>query len=292
MSATVVDRGDASVDVVPPRKDYRQVKSPSQMVVAAVGLVLGAWIITLLAANENIDYGTIVGNITNEMILQGLLKTFQLTLVSMGLGLLFGVVIAVAKLSTNRLLITMADVYIWFFRGVPLLVQILIWGNFSLLFPRLGVGIPFTDVVFFSVSTNAVITTFVASILALTLHEAAYMAEVVRGGLQGVDRGQAEAAKALGMNGRQVLMRIILPQALRIIIPPTGNQLISLMKASAMVSVIAGGELMTVANDIGSISYRTIELLTVATFWYLVIVSLLTILQRYLEQRLAKGERR
>lgn len=292
MSVHTTSQEEAPVDVVPPRKDYKPVRSPSQLFVAGIGLVIGAWIVTLLAANENIDYGTILSNITNEMILEGLLKTFQLTFLGMTFGTILGIIIAVAKLSTNKLLITMANVYIWFFRGVPLLVQILIWGNFSLLFPRLGIGIPFTDIVFFSVSTNAVITTFVASILALTLHEAAYMAEVVRGGLQGVDHGQSEAAKALGMNGWQVLTRIVLPQALRIIIPPTGNQLISLMKASAMVSVIAGGELMTVANDIGSISYRTIELLTVATFWYLVIVSVLSVVQRYLERRLGKGFRR
>lgn len=257
-----------------------------------IGLVFAAWIIALLADNDNIDYSVIASNISNEMVLEGLLKTFELTIVSMLIGTVLGVLIAVARMSGNRVLTALAEFYIWFFRGVPLLVQIMIWGNFSLLFPQLGLGVPFTDVMLFSVATNSALTVFVASVLALSLHEAAYMAEVVRGGIQGVDGGQEEAAKAIGMTRGTILRRVVLPQALRIIIPPTGNQLISLLKASAMVSVIAGGELMTVANDIGSISYHNLEMLTVATFWYLVIVSVMTLLQRYLERRLARDSRR
>lgn len=263
-----------------------------QWVAAAIGLLIAAWIVYLVIINPNLDFGTVISNITNEMILEGLLRTFQLTVISMAIGTVLGVVIACARISSNRLLNSLANFYIWLFRGVPLLVQILIWGNFALLFPRLGVGIPFTDVMLFEVSTNSVITVFVASILALSLHEGAYMAEVVRGGLQGVDQGQEEAAKALGMSGVSILIRIILPQAMRIIIPPTGNQLISLLKASSLVSVIAGGELMTVANDIGSISYKTLELLFVATFWYLVIVTVLSAVQRVLEMRMSRGARR
>ena len=277
---------------VPPRSEYVPVRNTAQWVAAAVGLVILAWIVSLILVNPNLDFGTVLSNITNEMILEGLLKTFQLTVVSMLIGTVLGVVIACARISNNRLMNGLANLYIWFFRGVPLLVQILIWGNFALLFPNLGVGIPFTDFMFFEVPTNSVITVFVASILALSLHEAAYMAEVVRGGLQGVDQGQEEAAKALGMSGPRIMMRIVLPQALRMIIPPTGNQLISLLKASALVSVIAGGELMTVANDIGAISYKTLELLAVATFWYLVIVTVLSVLQKFLEKRMSRGARR
>lgn len=277
---------------VPPRSEYVPVRNPLQWAGAAVGLVILAWIVYLILINPNLDFGTVLSNITNEMILEGLLKTFQLTLISMLIGTVLGVVIACARISRNRLMNSLADLYIWFFRGVPLLVQILIWGNFALLFPNLGIGIPFTDVMFVEVPTNSVITVFVASLLALSLHEAAYMAEVVRGGLQGVDQGQEEAAKALGMSGLRIMTRIILPQALRMIIPPTGNQLISLLKASALVSVIAGGELMTVANDIGAISYKTLELLAVATFWYLVIVTVLSAVQKVLEKRMSRGARR
>jgi polar amino acid transport system permease protein len=290
MSTQVVE--PARKRSVPPRREYIPVRSPGQIVLVVVGLVLAAWILALLADNKNIDYGLILTNISDEMILKGLLKTFELTLVSMVIGIVLGIGIAIAKMSGNRVLTALSEFYIWFFRGVPLLVQIMIWGNFALLFPRLGLGVPFTNVMLFSVPTNSAISVFTASVLALALHEAAYMAEVVRGGIQGVDSGQEEAAKAIGMTRRQVLRRVVLPQALRVIIPPTGNQLISLLKASAMVSVIAGGELMTVANDIGSVSYKTLEMLTVATFWYLVIVSVMTVLQRYLERRLAKGSRR
>lgn len=292
MTAPVSEHRVGATQVPPPRSEYVPHRSKSQLIVAVVCLTFGTWIVYLLAINPNIDFGLVLSNITSGMILGGLLKTLQLTAIAMVIGTILGVAIAVAKLANNRLLTTMADGYIWFFRGVPLLVQILIWGNFALLFPTLGIGIPFTDVMFFQVSTNAVISVFVASLLALSLHEAAYMAEVVRGGLLGVDIGQEEAAKALGMSRGQVIARVVLPQALRMIIPPAGNQLISLLKASAMVSVIAGGELMTVANDIGSVSYRTLELLTVATFWYLVTVSVLTLLQRYLERRISRGARR
>lgn len=278
--------------VVPPRSEYVPVRNPLQWVAAAAGLVILAWIVYLILINPNLDFGTVLSNITNEMILEGLLRTFQLTLIAMLIGTALGVLIACARISKNRLMNSLADLYIWFFRGVPLLVQILIWGNFALLFPNLGIGIPFTDVMFVEVPTNSVITVFVASLLALSLHEAAYMAEVVRGGLQGVDQGQEEAAKALGMSGWRIMTRIILPQALRMIIPPTGNQLISLLKASALVSVIAGGELMTVANDIGAISYKTLELLAVATFWYLVIVTVLSAVQKVLEKRMSRGVRR
>ena len=278
--------------MVPPRSEYVPVRNPLQWVAAAAGLVILAWIVYLILINPNLDFGTVLSNITNEMILEGLLRTFQLTLIAMLIGTALGVLIACARISKNRLMNSLADLYIWFFRGVPLLVQILIWGNFALLFPNLGIGIPFTDVMFVEVPTNSVITVFVASLLALSLHEAAYMAEVVRGGLQGVDQGQEEAAKALGMSGWRIMTRIILPQALRMIIPPTGNQLISLLKASALVSVIAGGELMTVANDIGAISYKTLELLAVATFWYLVIVTVLSAVQKVLEKRMSRGVRR
>lgn len=289
MSSSTVNRPEA---VVPPRSEYIPVRNPVQWGAAAIGLVIAAWIVYLVLINPNLDFVTVVSNITNEMILEGLLRTFQLTIISMAIGTVMGVAIACARISRNRLLNSLASWYIWIFRGVPLLVQIMIWGNFALLFPKLGIGIPFTDIMLIDVPTNSVITVFVASILALSLHEAAYMAEVVRGGLQGVDQGQEEASKALGMSGTRILTRIVLPQAMRMIIPPTGNQLISLLKASSLVSVIAGGELMTVANDIGSISYKTLELLFVATFWYLVIVTVLSVVQRVLEKRMSRGVRR
>jgi polar amino acid transport system permease protein len=193
------------------------------------------------------------------------------------------------KMSRNTVLGGIATGYVWLFRGVPLLVQMLVWGNFALLFPVLGIGIPFTDIMFLQVKTNSVIVPFAAACLGLALHEAAYMAEVVRGGFLAVDRGQQEAAASIGMKHATMMRRIVLPQAIRVIIPPTGNQFISLVKASSLVAVIAGGELLTAVQDISASNYRTMELLFVASFWYLVIVTVLSIGQFFLEKRASKG---
>lgn len=268
------------------------VRHYGQWTTAAVAVVLLASLAFALADNENIDYATIAEYFSSEAILKGLLTTFQMSIIGMVAGILIGVLIAVARMSDNAVLRSMAGAYIWLFRGVPLLVQILVWGNFALLFPRLGVGIPFTDTLFFSVDTNIVITTFVAACLGLALHEGAYMAEIVRGGILGIDSGQREAATALGMSGALAMRRVILPQALRIIIPPTGNQFISLLKASSLVAIIAGHDLMSTAQNIAAQNYRTIEMLLVASLWYLLIVSVLNVLQRMLEQRLGRSVNR
>ena len=284
--------GDASsVDAFVPIHSV-PVRHWGQMATAAIIVVLGAAFVYSLAENPNIAWDVVFENLTATDVLEGLVVTFQLTLVGMAIGLVLGVLLAIARLSNNRVLQSISAAYVWFFRGVPLLVQILIWGNFALLFPRLGLGIPFTDIMFFSVDTNMVLTTFVAACVALGLHEAAYMAEVVRGGILGVDTGQAEAGVALGMTSAQCMRRIVLPQTMRIILPPTGNQLITLLKSSSLVSVIAGQDLMTAVTSIGATNYRVIELLLVATFWYLVIVSILSVGQRMLEKRASRGHHR
>jgi polar amino acid transport system permease protein len=272
--------------------DAVPVRRYGQWCTAAVAVVLLASLAFALADNENIDYATIAEYFSSAAILKGLLTTFQMSIIGMVAGILIGVLIAVARMSDNAVLRSMAGGYIWLFRGVPLLVQILVWGNFALLFPRLGVGIPFTDTLFFSVDTNTVITTFVAACLGLSLHEGAYMAEIVRGGILGIDPGQREAATALGMSGPLAMRRVVLPQALRIIIPPTGNQFISLLKASSLVAIIAGHDLMSTAQNIAAQNYRTIEMLLVASLWYLLIVSVLNVLQRMLEQRLGRSVNR
>ncbi|WP_431710535.1 amino acid ABC transporter permease [Glutamicibacter uratoxydans] len=269
-----------------PRKRY------GQWATAVVLLIFSASLALALAQNENIHYATIAEFFAAEAVLKGLVTTFQLTAIGMLIGLVVGVLVAVAKMSENKVLKTLAELYIWIFRGVPLLVQILILGNFALLFPKLGVGIPFTDIMFFSVDTNIVITTFVAGALALGLHEGAYMAEIVRGGILGVDQGQEEAAIALGMTGTLAMGRIILPQAMRIIIPPTGNQFISLLKASSLIAIISGHDLMSTVQNISAQSYRTIEMLLVASLWYLIVVTVLNILQSKLEKRLSRSVRR
>lgn len=269
-----------------PRKRY------GQWATAIVLLVLSAALVLALAENENIHYPTIAEFFAAEQVLKGLITTFQLTAIGMLAGVVIGVLVALAKMSDNHVLRVLAEGYIWIFRGVPLLVQILIFGNFALLFPKLGIGIPFTDIMFISVDTNVVITTFVAGALALGLHEGAYMAEIVRGGILGVDQGQEEAATALGMGGLLAMRRIVLPQALRIIIPPTGNQFISLLKASSLIAIISGHDLMSTVQNISAQSYRTIEMLLVASLWYLIIVTVLNLLQSKLEKRLGRSVRR
>ncbi len=182
------------------------------------------------------------------------------------------------RLSPSPVLRLGSGFYTWVFRGTPLLVQILLWGNLALLFEHIG---PF--------DTNSVMTPFVASVVALGLNEAAYMAEVVRGGILAVDRGQFDASLALGMPRALAMRRIILPQALRVIIPPAGNQFISLLKATSLVSVIAGGDLLTAAENISSANLHTIELMLVATFWYLAITTVTSLGQFALERRLARA---
>ncbi len=250
------------------------------------GLWLGsAVVVALLVAlavtlwrSPHIDRAAIAQFQFAPAILRGLRTTVVLAVLAAIIGLVLGVLLAVMRLSPSPVLRLFSGGYTWLLRGTPLLVQILLWGNLALLFQHIG---PF--------DTNALITPFVASVIALGLNEAAYMAEVVRAGILAVDHGQADAALALGMSRRLAMRRIILPQALRVIIPPAGNQFISLLKATSLVSVIAGGDLLTAAENISSANLKTIELMFVATFWYLVLTSLTSIGQYFVERRLARA---
>jgi polar amino acid transport system permease protein len=205
----------------------------------------------------------------------------------MVLGTVLGGVIGVMRMSRNKLLNSIAGFYVWFFRATPVLVQLIFWFNLSALYPTLGLELPF-GITFLQVDTNTVMTPIVAAILCLTLNEAAYMAEITRGGFLGVDPGQTEAAKALGM-GRFNTLRILIPQAMRMIIPPTGNQVISLLKATSLVSVVGIADLLHSAQLIYASNYQTIPLLTVAGLWYLFITSILSYFQSRIERRLARG---
>ncbi|MBO0875258.1 MAG: amino acid ABC transporter permease [Pseudonocardia sp.] len=273
---------EGGIDAIP-------VRHYGQPIIAVVLLFLLAGLLASVYRNKNIDHPTIAQYLTSSAIMNGLVTTLKLTIISGAVGLALGVVVAVLRSSRNKVLSALSWLYIWLFRGTPLLAQILLWGNLALLFQNLEIGIPFTDITFFEAPTNVVVTAFVASVLGLGLNEGAYMSEVVRGGILAVDKGQAEAAKALGMTQAQTMRRIVLPQALRVIIPPTGNQMINLLKASSLVSVIAGGDLLTQAQLISATNLRTIELLVVATFWYLVIISIASVGQYLLERRLGRG---
>jgi polar amino acid transport system permease protein len=207
------------------------------------------------------------------------------------IGIAGGILLAVMRLSPNPLMSGAASIYIWLFRGTPLITQLLFWNFLALAYPRLGLGVPFGPE-FVSWDTNQLITQFTASLLGLGLNEAAYMAEIVRGGIQSVDSGQREAASALGMSQTKTLRRIILPQAMRVIIPPTGNETISMLKTTSLVVVIGYFELVVAAQTIYSQNYKTVPLLIVAALWYLFLTSVLTLVQMQIEKRFARGTSR
>lgn len=265
------------------RPKYGQSLLTVVAVSAVVMLLIAVW------QNPNINHGVIAEYLFAEPILNGVVTTIKLTALAAVVGIAVGVAVGVMRLSSNRVLQTLSLVYIWIFRGTPLLVQLLFWGYFALLFQNLVIGVPFTHIWLVSVETNTVMTVVVASILGLGLNEGAYMAEIVRSGILAVDRGQNEASAALGMTPAQTMRKIVMPQALRVIIPPTGNQFINLLKASSLVIVIGGGDLLGTAQNIAAVNFHTIELLIVATFWYLVIITVATFGQHLLERRAARG---
>jgi polar amino acid transport system permease protein len=257
----------------------------------AVTLIVAANFAWAVAWNKNFGWPIVAEYFTAASILRGLYVTLGLTVVAMILGTAIGLVVAIARMSQSVLFSSLASLYIWFFRGTPLLVQLIFWYNLSTLFPELSIGIPFFGPTFASWHTNDVITPLTAAIAGLSLNEGAYMAEIIRGGLLAVDRGQVEAAESFGMTRWRALRRIILPQAMRSIIPPTGNQLISMIKATSLVSVIAMADLLYSVQAVYNRTFAVIPMLMVAVLWYLLITSILNVGQGYIERYYARGER-
>jgi len=227
----------------------------------------------------------------DHRILEGLLVTIELTVIAMAIGVALGVLLAVMRLSANPLVSGASWLYIWFFRGTPVLVQLFFWYYIAALYPKLGLGIPFGPA-FVHPNVNTLITAFRAAILGLGLNEGAYIAEIVRAGMISVDEGQTDAAQSLGMTRTQTLRRIVLPQAMRVIIPPTGNETISMLKTTSLASVIAVTELLYSAEQIFAVNYKTIQLLIVASIWYIVCTSVLYVGQHYLERHYGRGASR
>jgi len=259
-----------------------------------------SWVLVLLIAgdfgwaiahNEKFEWHVVAQWFLDGSVLTGLGVTLGLTVVAMILGVIIGLLLAVAKMSNNRLLSGLSGLYIWFFRGTPLLVQLIFWYNLSTLFPRVTLGIPFGPELG-SWDTNALITPLTAAIAGLALNEAAYMAEIIRGGLLSVESGQVETAQSFGMTRGRALRRIIIPQAMRSIIPPTGNQLISMIKATSLVSVIAMGDLLYSVQTVYNRTFEIIPLLMVAVIWYLLITSVLNVGQAAIERFYSRGTRR
>ncbi|WP_051388907.1 amino acid ABC transporter permease [Arthrobacter sp. 35W] len=271
-----------SIPVVP-------LRHPVRMALAIVLIVLalgGAWDI---AVNQRYHWDVVISYLFAPQILTGAVLTIVLTVVSMSVGIALGTVLAIMRLSANPIVSTIARGYIWFFRGTPLLVQLIFWYNIAALYPVIAFGLPFGGPALALGSANVLITPLGAALLGLSLNEAAYMAEIIRGGIRSVDKGQYDAARALGMNGGLLMRRVILPQAMRVVLPPTGNQVISMLKGTSLVSVLAISDLLYSAQIIYSNNYQTIPLLIVASLWYLLMTTILSFFQTKLERRYGRG---
>ncbi len=268
---------------------YARRARPGRYVSALVVLLIAAAIVNVFASSPAMRWNVFAQYFFDTRILEGVGKTLLLTLVAMILSTVLGVILAIMRRSEDPTLRIAAWAYISFMRSVPLLVLILFTYFLAVLVPQLSIGIPFTSISWFSVSTNAVISPFTASILALGLGQAAYTSEIVRGGIMAVDRGQHEAATALGMPPGKAMWRIILPQAFRVIVPGLGNETIGMLKATSLVQIIGYTELLTTAQRIYAMNFETIPLLVVVTVWYLVLTTLATLGQIQLERTMNRG---
>ena len=245
-------------------------------------LVVFAYLVHAFATGD-IEWNVVAQFFTAKAIIEGLINTVIMTVLAMLLGVTLGVTFSIMYMSPNPVLKYIAAFYIWFFRGTPVLLQLLIWFNLALVFPTMGIpGL-------FQYRTVVLITPFIATLLGLGINQGAYTAEVVRGGILSVDAGQTEAAKSIGMTRLTTLRRIVLPQAMRVIIPPVGNEVISMVKLTSMASVIQYAEILRNAQSIYYANARVIELLIVAAMWYLIVVTVLSIGQYFLEKHFAKG---
>ncbi|MFK4654264.1 polar amino acid transport system permease protein [Bradyrhizobium japonicum] len=265
--------------------EHVQRKHIGRHVGAAVVVALAAWIVVAFAKGQ-IEWSIVRQFLTAPTILAGLGNTILMAALAMLLGIVLGVVVAIMRLSSNPVLNWAAAVYVWFFRGVPSLLQLLLWFNLALVFPTIGIS------GLFEVRTVDVITPFLAALLGLGINQGAYTSEVVRAGLLSVDQGQYEAASSIGMHRLQALRRIILPQAMRMIVPPIGNELIGMVKWTSLASVIQFSEMIHNVQNIYYVNSYVIELLIVAAIWYLVVVTILSVVQQRIERYYARGSGR
>ncbi|MGC8806052.1 MAG: amino acid ABC transporter permease [Thiomonas sp.] len=260
-------------------------RHPGRWIAAAAVFVLILAMAYSFTTNPRFEWSVVGEYFFSPRVLRGLWLTLELTVISMLIGVALGVLLAVMRLSLNPLVSGASRFYIWLFRGTPVLVQILFWFNITALYPNIGFGS-------WSFDANNLITPFIAAILALGLNEGAYMAEIVRAGILSVDEGQSEAGAALGMSRLQIMRRVVLPQAMRVIVPPTGNETISMLKTTSLVSVIAVSDLLYSVQLIYAVNYRTIPLLLVASIWYLLVTTVLSIGQFYIERHFGRSATR
>jgi polar amino acid transport system permease protein len=265
------------------------IRRPGRWIASAIVLVLAASIVRSIATNKRFEWNVVGNYLFDARILHGVTVTLELTVLSMAIGIVLGVVFAVMRLSPNPLVAGASWLYIWFFRGTPLLVQLLFWGFIAALFPTIDLGIPLGPS-FIHANANSLITPFVAALLGFGLNEGAYMSEIVRAGFIAVDEGQTMAAQSLGMSRLQIMRLIVLPQAMRVIIPPTGNEAISMLKNTSLVIVLGSVfDLLFETQQIYASNFKTIPLLIVASIWYLAMTSVAYVGQYFIERRFGRG---
>jgi polar amino acid transport system permease protein len=277
-----------------PTDDVRPVaaRHPGRWISAVAILGLLAWLVGAAAGSGAVDGGVVRRFLFNRSILEGVRNTLLIAVAAQVAGVALGVLFAVMRLSSNPVLRVSSWAYVWLFRGTPVLVQLILWFSLPLVFESLVLKVPFVGWTIYQEPMVDFMTPFRAAFLGLALNEGAYMAEIVRAGIISVDEGQVDAAKALGMHPTLTLRRIVLPQSMRVIIPPTGNELISMLKTSSLASVVLYPELLRRSQDIYSTNLRTLELLVVASLWYLFLTSLASVGQYFLERRFARGSAR
>ncbi|MFJ9678806.1 amino acid ABC transporter permease [Streptomyces sp. NPDC101194] len=270
--------GPQTIKAIPVRHYGRYVTA-----VVAVGLLA---LLVYAFARGRVNWGAIPDYFFDDQILTGVKNTVIITVLAMVLGVVLGIVLAVMRLSKNPVTSTIAWFYIWFFRGTPVYVQLLVWFNLGIVFEYINLGPIYKD------EWSSFMTPFLCALLGLGLNEAAYMAEICRAGLQSVDEGQTEAAHALGMSHAKTLRRIVVPQAMRVIVPPTGNEVINMLKTSSLAVAAQYTELLRATQNVSQTSGATVEMLFLAAAWYIILTSVLSIGQYYLERYYARGSSR
>jgi polar amino acid transport system permease protein len=266
-----------------------RLRHPWRMVFAVLLVLIFVFFVIDAAFRPAYDWPAVGKYLFDRRISMAALVTIELTVFSMVIAIILGVILAVMRLSPNPVVKSVAWFYLWIFRGTPVYVQLTIWGLISLIYTSIDIGLPFMTP-WISFSTNAALNTFTLAVIGLALNEAAYMAEIVRAGLLSVDKGQEEASVALGMSWSQTMTRVILPQSMRVIIPPTGNEVISMLKTTSLVTAVPFSlELFTRSRDISAETFNPIPLLIVASIWYLFFTSILMVGQYFLEKRFSRG---
>ena len=277
-------------DVAPPPIDAVPLRHPGRWVGAGVIAVLAGLFVYGAATNQAYGWSTYTQYLFNDRILLGVWNTLQLTVYAMVIGIVLGIILSVMRLSPNPVFRWVAWAFLWIFRGTPVYVQLVFWGLLPTIYQNIQFGVPFGPS-FFHLNLQSLSIPFLLAVIGLGLNEAAYMAEIIRAGITSVPEGQTEASKALGMSWGMTMRRTVLPQAMRVIIPPTGNELISMLKTTSLVTAVPYSyDLYSIASrEVAARIFEPVPLLLVAATWYLLITSLLMVGQHFLEKHFSKG---